>query len=652
MNDLLIYLLKVIAIQGVLYIIYALVFHKSGRHAFNRGFIISAIAFSFIIPLLPLPGLNTAKEIVETETPIWYEIAEYTGAKNVELIPVVNVDKSASMSLFIITGIVLVSLLLVLKMIFSHFQLIRLMKHSDSVIKNGHPIYISKTENPFSYFKAIFMPEYVINSSSFDIILQHELVHVRKWHSLDRILIEVATSILWFNPFHFLYRNRLIETHEFQADEGVITVKKDPIAYQEVLYEQSHTQYAMATANYFKLNTIKTRIKMINKKQKQSKWHYLLILPVFAILTISFASKENIIAANPLPTDIGDLFENLLNEQDSFTPSIFPLQDAEGVKLTTGVGKYIHPIIKAERMHDGIDLKTYSGNPVLATADGIVIEASVSYGGYGKKITIDHNGVYQTFYGHLSELKVKKGDIVKRGDVVGASGTTGAAVEPHLHYEVRNASLLIEDPVDFIKNYVFKTNSLKTESLGLSLVKANQKVRVVIDAGHGGKDDGISASGAMEKDITLKVAIQVAKHFQNSDEVEIILTRKNDELISLEDRVSESSNADLFISLHVETHEDEKEDMMTAIYNYQNNYAESSKSFAELLSTEFEQIDKKLKVGFTEGYYILKNAKSPAILFNIGYISDEASKQYLNSKEGTAQVAKELSEAIILFRNL
>ncbi len=651
MNDLLIYLLKVIAIQGVLYIIYALVFHKSGRHAFNRGFIILAIAVSFIIPLLSLPGLNTAEEIVETETPIWQEIAEFTSAKNVELIPVANVNQSASMSLFIITGIMLVSLFLVLKMIFSHFQLIRLMKHSDSVIKNGHPIYISKTENPFSYFKAIFMPEYVINSSSFDTILYHELVHVRKWHSMDRILIEVATSILWFNPFHYLYRNRLIETHEFQADEEVISLEKNSVAYQEILYEQSHTQYAMATANYFKLNTIKTRIKMINKTTKKSKWHYLLILPVFVLLAFSFAKKDN-----STSIDFGKEVENVLDKvsgpTDSYTPSIMPVKNTNLVRLTSSFGERVHPILKKKKMHEGLDFSIPVGNDVMATANGTVVKVAKLKTGYGNLIKIDHNRQYLTVYAQLSGILIEEGQVVKRGEVIALSGNSGSSTGPHLHYEVRKINGKALDPIYFIQNYDFKSNTKVSESFNLKLSAPNQKLKVVIDAGHGGKDAGTSVSGIVEKEIAIKVAQTVAENFRDSKEVGIILTRGADEFISLTDRALKSKNANLFISIHVDAtpNNETPSNFMSAIYYDGNEHSENSKKLAALMGREFSTLNSNFKAGMTAGFIVLKNADCPAVSLSIGNISNTASRNYMNSEKGIQEIAQKLSDIIVLTR--
>jgi murein DD-endopeptidase MepM/ murein hydrolase activator NlpD len=87
-------------------------------------------------------------------------------------------------------------------------------------------------------------------------------------------------------------------------------------------------------------------------------------------------------------------------------------------------------------MHCGIDLAVDIGMPVMATADGQVEFAS-RRGGYGKLVIVDHLNQFKTRYAHLSEIKVRKGDYVKRGDIIGLVGETGVVTGPHLHYEVR-----------------------------------------------------------------------------------------------------------------------------------------------------------------------------------------------------------------------
>lgn len=89
------------------------------------------------------------------------------------------------------------------------------------------------------------------------------------------------------------------------------------------------------------------------------------------------------------------------------------------------------------RMHKGIDLKIYVGEPIYTVADGVVTKDAYEYRGYGNYIVVKHSKGYETRYAHLSKRIVQKGDKVKAGDKIGLAGNTGLSTGPHLHFEIR-----------------------------------------------------------------------------------------------------------------------------------------------------------------------------------------------------------------------
>jgi murein DD-endopeptidase MepM/ murein hydrolase activator NlpD len=99
-------------------------------------------------------------------------------------------------------------------------------------------------------------------------------------------------------------------------------------------------------------------------------------------------------------------------------------------------------------LHKGIDFKVEMGTEILATGGGTVEKVLTHKSGYGKHIVIKHDENYQTMYAHLSDFKVKKGDKVEKGQVVGYSGNTGKSITPHLHYEVLKDGKAV-DPATF-----------------------------------------------------------------------------------------------------------------------------------------------------------------------------------------------------------
>jgi murein DD-endopeptidase MepM/ murein hydrolase activator NlpD len=105
-------------------------------------------------------------------------------------------------------------------------------------------------------------------------------------------------------------------------------------------------------------------------------------------------------------------------------------------RIASGFGARYHPILHYTRMHTGVDLSGGTGTPVRAAATGEVFSASWR-GGYGQCIILLHGGGMSTLYGHLSRISVRPGQGVKRGQVIGAIGSTGLATGPHLHFELR-----------------------------------------------------------------------------------------------------------------------------------------------------------------------------------------------------------------------
>ena len=646
MNELLIYLIKVIGIQGLAFLLYKFFLHKSGRHALNRIFVLTVLLFSFTVPLISLPNLSEQIQILPHEKAEYFftEIESTFEAKH--LIPITTKsEKSISLVSFLFWVIPIISLVLVTKLLMNYYQILRIKKKSITVHESWYFLHKSPYKVPFSFFKDVYIPSNLFKAEAFQQILTHECAHVKKYHSVDRLIMEVLITLLWFNPFLYLFRKLLIELHEFQADAYVLEKEVDTVDYMETLYHQSSGSLSVAIVNHFNFLTLKNRIKMMNANKKTSLWVYSFSLPVLLLLIVFFSHNEKIEALEILNPDM----EALLTDEtvsDNYIPSILPLRNTEKVKLTSAFGPRIHPKLKVQKHHQGVDFRTPVGNAVLATANGEVIEAA-KIGDYGLKVIIDHNGTYQTAFAHLSQIKVKKGDKVNRGEVIALSGNSGASFGPHLHYEVIDASQGHVDPLPFIHDFTFKEEQSAEPKKKPSTNK--RKLRLVIDPGHGGSDAGTHSSGQDEKDIVLDVAQELAILFENSKEVDIVLTRKADEMKSLAERIAMSEDADMFISLHVERHEDKMEDMLVPIYNDLGAFEATSKRFAQLLTEEFKGAGKNIRPAYSSGYYVLKNAKCPPVLFNIGYVSNVDSDLYLNSKEGKKEIAQEIADAIIRF---
>lgn len=119
----------------------------------------------------------------------------------------------------------------------------------------------------------------------------------------------------------------------------------------------------------------------------------------------------------------------------SHIPSVIPI-DVKDYTMSSGYGYRRDPVYGSTKFHEGLDFAAKTGTPVYATGDGVV-EVAERRTGYGNCIDLSHGYNYVTRYAHLSEILVKPGQDVKRGDLIGKVGSTGKSTGPHLHYEVR-----------------------------------------------------------------------------------------------------------------------------------------------------------------------------------------------------------------------
>ncbi|MFK7952885.1 MAG: M23 family metallopeptidase [Ekhidna sp.] len=154
-------------------------------------------------------------------------------------------------------------------------------------------------------------------------------------------------------------------------------------------------------------------------------------------------------------------------------PAIQPIANKELKRLASGYGYRIHPIYKVKKFHEGTDFSIKTGTPVYATGDGVIKWTKTSFRGYGKQIEIDHGFGYRTKYAHLSRFVVKKGQRVKRGELIAYSGNSGSSTAPHLHYEViengkkkNPVNYFYQDVSDEEYEEILRLSSIENQSFG------------------------------------------------------------------------------------------------------------------------------------------------------------------------------------------
>lgn len=139
----------------------------------------------------------------------------------------------------------------------------------------------------------------------------------------------------------------------------------------------------------------------------------------------------------------------LASDKDFVCPPMhLPLENFNYIRTGAGIGTKVSPFTHVPTTHYGLDMMASSGDPVRSVADGVVLQVVHSRKSQGNRVVIGHQGGYRTSYAHLSEIKVRQGARVKKGQVIATVGMSGNSFAPHLHYEIMRDTLTL-DPVSF-----------------------------------------------------------------------------------------------------------------------------------------------------------------------------------------------------------
>lgn len=416
------YLLKVSICIVVFYIFYILALKNSTFFKLNRLYLVSCLVFSFVIPILNLSIFNTtSNKVISTIIYPYINVPDYYVFENTKTIaPETAINWLLVFSSIYFTGIAI----LFIRLLFS-IKSIVMLRNKYKINRIGRIIIVkTETDQAFSFFNIIVLP----NNQSNKLILEHEMAHVRQYHWLDLVITEIATILLWFNPFLVLYKRSLKLQHEYLADLNVINNNYTISNYLGCMLKQVQITSISNLSSNFYCKSFKNRIIMITKNKTSKKYTavYIIALPLVVILLFAFSggsikqSTEKVLAVNELITA-------------NYQPSISPVNKSK----VTGISSYgtrKHPITKQNHFHNGIDFAMPEGEIVVSVAHGIVVEAKFE-AKLGNFITIKHNNEFSTFYAHLKSLKVKVGQKVNKGDEIGLVGNTGSySTRAHLHY--------------------------------------------------------------------------------------------------------------------------------------------------------------------------------------------------------------------------
>ncbi|UII30707.1 M23/M56 family metallopeptidase [Fulvivirga ulvae] len=436
----------ILASTGMLgfWLYYFVVLRRTTFFNLNRWYLFGALIFCLLVPFTH-HFVDVSRGIEPESNSVALTYASEM-LSTVEAIQdrVVIVQKAATHISWLSTLYFIICAFFLLRFIWSLISINRLVKGSEAMSSTGAKVYRNhRITQPFSLFGRVFIP-----GKWDDVpgeILCHELEHVKKRHFIDVVLIELVAILFWFNPVIYFYKKSVRLNLEYLADRAVLFQCGNPLKYQSLLISNALESSIKSPITTHFATPLKNRITMMKKRKTQNWMRVALIgaIPLAAGLVAMNTRNE---VKQPLEKSIATILDVVENDNK---PSGFPLAANELVKVSSEYGPAMHPILKVEKMHQGIDLVAKEGTPVYATADGEVTE-SAEGDVRGHFIRIKHSEVYQTQYAHMSKRDVKAGDKVKRGEIIGYVGNTGQSRGAHLHYEIHENSKPV-DPREFMK---------------------------------------------------------------------------------------------------------------------------------------------------------------------------------------------------------
>jgi len=286
----------------------------------------------------------------------------------------------------------------------------------------------------FGFFRVnLLLPNSVFTmpAAQQSILIDHELMHVKRQDPKAVILFRFCSSLFWFNPFISYMEKRFLQSMELNCDSAVIAVDPEKkITYARALitslklnkstFDSGLTSYFSGPS--FNKKDFENRIKLAMSKHpvKRFGWTARLVL-----ISLSFFITFVAMAAKP--------FFLLYNFDQLSVDGLIPVLNG---KISSGYDDVSD--FRGNRPHQAIDFAAPIGTSVIASFSGWVIIADdvTLHQNYGKVILIEHSGQTQSLYAHLNSFAVEAGQYISAGDAIGTVGATGRVTGPHLHFEV------------------------------------------------------------------------------------------------------------------------------------------------------------------------------------------------------------------------
>ena len=274
--------------------------------------------------------------------------------------------------------------------------------------------------------------------------LSYEVVHVSVGKKILRVLLWMAPSIVFGLILAFFFTKRINSPKEKQLQSELNANAKELVRIQEDIALANNVLDVIESRDEDLYRAALYAEKFPDELRQMGtggseKYAYLSGMTNGELIKTTSEQMDKLEKRlNAQSISFRELLELAKGKEKllACVPAIQPVRNTDLKKRISGFGFRIDPVYKTRRMHTGMDFTAPRGTDVYATGDGVVELVERKRWGYGKSIVINHGFGYKTRYAHLSAFKVKQGQKIKRGELIGLIGSSGKSTGPHLHYEV------------------------------------------------------------------------------------------------------------------------------------------------------------------------------------------------------------------------
>ncbi len=286
------YLLKVILCSAILFGYYHLFLRNKVYHAYNRFYLLAAVAISLLAPVINFNLLFNSSSATGKTIQLLQVVN--SGDEYLEEVILYSHRNHISLSQVLIFLYIMVSLFFLFVLIRMLIQIVTILKANSSRRINDVVFVESHAKGtPFSFFKFIFWNNAIdINSETGQQIFAHELAHVREKHSADKLFLNLVLIACWINPIFWLIKKELNLIHEFIADKKAVA-NNDAKALAAMIVTSAYPKHAYLLTNHFFYSPIKRRLQMLSRYNTKSAGYFyrIMALPVVLFLVAAFTVK-------------------------------------------------------------------------------------------------------------------------------------------------------------------------------------------------------------------------------------------------------------------------------------------------------------------------------------------------------------------------